>query len=75
MAPSGRAVSVGRRSEAQQKQDCSRIENQPSAIHESEVDANAPIAIGIAAEDHAAAQIQAEHLGAKITRGWTGPGT
>jgi len=37
--------------------------------------ANAPIAIGIAAEDHMAAQIQAEHPGATITRGWTGFGT
>jgi hypothetical protein len=40
-----------------------------------DVDANATIAIGRAAEDHAAAQIQAEHPRAKITRGWTGRGT
>jgi hypothetical protein len=38
-----------------------------------DVDANAPVAIGIAAEDHAAAQIQSERPRAKITRGWTRP--
>jgi len=38
-----------------------------------DVDANATIAIGIAA--HAAAQIQIERLHPKITRGWTGLGT
>ena len=32
---------------------------------------NAPLVIGYAVEQHAAAQIQAEHRGAKITRGWT----
>jgi hypothetical protein len=39
-----------------------------------DADANATVAVGIAAEDHAAAQIQAEHPGAKITRGWTRSG-
>ena len=34
-------------------------------------DGNMPVAIGYAVEEHAAAQIQAEHPGAKITRGWT----
>jgi hypothetical protein len=40
-----------------------------------EHDANTAVAIGIAAEDHAAAQIQAENPSMKITRGWTPPGT
>jgi hypothetical protein len=40
-----------------------------------DITANATIAIRIAAEDHAAAQIQAEHPRANITRGWIGPGT
>jgi hypothetical protein len=39
-----------------------------------DVDANATIAIGRAAEDHVAAQIQAKNPRAKIIRGWTGPG-
>jgi hypothetical protein len=37
-----------------------------------DVDANATVAVGIAAEDDAAARIQAEHPGAKISRGRTG---
>jgi hypothetical protein len=39
-----------------------------------DIDANVPIAIWIAAEDHVAAQIQAEHPRARVTRDWTGLG-
>jgi hypothetical protein len=35
--------------------------------------ANAAIAIGMAADDHMAAEIHAKHPEAKITRGWSGP--